>query len=205
MRMKLTIERIALLVLVIIIVVFIMRDCSRPSEQREAERKKMYETEIAILQVEKATVQSRQDSLVQTYKAKVRSDSASVGALESKISLLEKKAALQRTPLVDVLVQDNPELLAFVTTQQEIISELKVEIDTLKSQAQFQRKLNEDLIIAEFMEDRIEQQMALEQTRRIDELDKAAKKKGRGNRLWKGLATVLAGAVLVETVLLIAD
>lgn len=196
--MKITVERIAILVLGIIIIVFLLRDCARPSEQREADRKKMYETEIAILKVEKATVQLRQDSLVRTYKAKVRSDSASVGALESKISQLEKKAAIQRTPLVDVLVQDNPELLAYVTTQQEVITELKVEIDTLKSQAQFQRKLNEDLIIAEFMENKIEQQMALESTRRIEDLEKQSRKKERKSRL----KTMLIPAVAALTFLL---
>lgn len=203
--MKIDLKTILIGSLSVVIIFFVMRECSEPAEQREEEREKLFKTNIAILEADKKEIQAAQDSIGKVFVQRTRKDSLAIKRQESVIQALERKAAIQRTPLVDALVQDNPELLAFVTTQQEIISELKVEIDTLKSQAQFQRKLNEDLIIAEFMEDRIEQQMALEQTRRIDELDKAAKKKGRGNRLWKGLATVLAGAVLVETVLLIAD
>lgn len=183
--------------LVFIILIFIMRDCSRPSEEKEADRKKQYETEVAILKAEKSEIQSRQDSAVKRYKDKLEVDSINLRAQESKIQALDRKAVQQRTPRVETLIIDNPELLSFVTTQQEIITELKVEVDTLKAQAQFQRKLNEDLIIAEFQEDRAEQQMFIEQARRVDELGKQVKKKERKSRLAKILVPVAAVAGLL--------
>lgn len=174
--MKFTIERVAICILIFVITIMIMRDCSRPSEEIESDRKQQYETEVAILKAEKTSIQAAQDSIGKVLIQRTRKDSLAIKRQESVIQALERKAARQRV-IVDTLILNNPDLMAFVSTQQEVINELKVEIDTLKSQANFQRKLNEDLIAQEFVEDKVEAQMAIETSLRIAELEKQSKKK----------------------------
>lgn len=203
--MKLDLKTILIAGLTIVVIILIMRNCSRRSEEREADRRTQYETEVAILKAEKTSIQKAQDSIGKVLVRRTRKDSLAIKRQESVIQALERKAVSQRTPLVETLIVDNPELLTFVTTQQEVITELKVKIDTLKAQKEFHAKVSQDLIVQEFLEDKITQQMAIEYEVRISELEKQVKKRKKGGKFWRGAATVLAGAVLVETVLLVAD
>lgn len=189
--MKLTLERILIAGLTIIVIILVMRSCSRPSEQKEAERKEQYETQVAILQVEKATVQSRQDSLVRRYKEKVKADSSSLALQGARIQALQSKLTNQRPKVIE-RIQADTSVLSYVNTLEEVVTELQVQNDTLKSQANFQRKLHEDLIVAEFMEDRAEQQMFVEQSRRIDEIQKQSRKKERRSKLKTILVPIVA-------------
>lgn len=194
--MKITVERIAILVLGIIIIVFLLRDCARPSEQREADRKKMYETEIAILKADKASIQAIQDSLVQKVVLRARKDSIEIAAQEIRIQALKTKLASQRPKVIEKIQADTA-VLSYVNTLEEVVTEQQVQIDTLKSVIQFQRKINEDLIITEITEDKIEADLAIQTTRRVAELEKLSKKKERKSRLAKVLIPVVAVAGLL--------
>jgi thiol:disulfide interchange protein len=187
------IQTIAIAVLSIAVILLMLKDCDRPSEQKEEDRKKQYETEVAILKVEKASIQKAQDSIGKVLIQRTRKDSIILKAQESKIQALEKKAARQRV-VVDTLILNNPDLLSFVDTQNEVISELKVEVDTLKAQNEFQRKLNEQLISMEITEDKIDAAAKIEYEFRIHELEKQAKKEKRKKKLGK-LIAVIAGGV----------
>lgn len=189
--MKLTFERIALAVLVVVVIILIMKDCARPSEEREADRKEQYETEVAILKVEKATVQSRQDSLVRRYKEKVKTDSISLALQHSRIKVLQTKLTNQRPKVIEKIQADTA-VLSYVNTLEEVVGEQQVQIDTLKSVVEFQRKMNEELISIERIEDRIESEMAIQNSRRISELEQQGRKKERKNRLAKILVPVAA-------------
>lgn len=177
--------------------IFIMRDCSRPSEQREADRKQQYETEVAILKAEKAEIQSQQEASVKVYKDRLASDSINLRAQDARIQALKSKLANQR-PKVIKKIQADSAVLSYVNTLEETVSELQIQIDTLKAQKEFQRKLNEDLIAQEFIEDKIEAQMAIETSIRIADLERSAKKKERKARLKTILIPVVAvGAFLL--------
>lgn len=186
------------------LIIFVLRDCSRPSEEKEADRKKQYETEVAILKAEKAEISSRQEATVKRYSEKVKQDSINLRAQDARIQSLKSKLANQRPKVIEKIQADSA-VLSYVNTLEETVNELQVQVDTLKAQNEFQRKLNEDLIAQEYIEDRIEADMAIQNTRRISELEKAAKKKQRGSKLWKTVSTILAGAVIFETVILVAD
>lgn len=177
----------------IIIMIFIMRDCSRPSEQREADRKQQYETEVAILKAEKAEIQSKQEAIVKTYNAKLKEDSLNLALQDARIKSLKSKLANQRPKVIENIQADTA-VLSYVETLEETVNELQIQNDTLKAQKEFHRKLNEDLIAQEFVEDKIEAQMAIETSRRVAELEKSNKKKESGKKGWKVLAIV--GTVL---------
>lgn len=187
--MKLTLERIALAVLFVVVIILIMKDCSRPSEEREAERKEQYETQLAILQVEKATVQSMQDSLVRRHKEKVSADSSSLAIQDSKIKVLQTKLTNQRPKVIEKIQADSA-VLSYVNTLEDVVGELQVQNDSLKAQKDFYRKVAEDLIAMENIEDKIEASMQIETTRRISELEQQGRKKERGKKGWKFLAVV---------------
>lgn len=203
--MKLDLKTILIAGLTVVVIVLIMRDCSRPSEEWEAERKEQYDSAISELKARADRVQELQEHAIKSIAERRAKDSVVIKAKDERIATLIKQATKQRTPRVDTLILNNADLESFVNTQSEIIQEQRQEIDTLKASLEFHAKVNQDLIAQEFVEDRIEADMAIQTTMRIAELDKAAKKKGRGNKFWKGLSTVLAGAVLVEIVLLVAD
>lgn len=194
--MKITIERIAIAVLIIILIIFLLKDCSRPSEEREADRKELYETEIAILKADKTSIQARQDSLVQKVVLRARRDSIEIAVQDIRIQALKSKLANQR-PTVIEKIQADTSVLSYVNTLEEVVTEQQVQIDTLKSQANFQRKINEDLIITEITEDKIEADMAIQTTMRIAELEKQRRKKERKSRLAKVLIPVAAVAGLL--------
>lgn len=163
--------------------------------------KDQYEDTIKILRSEKAVIQSRQEATVKTYNAKLKEDSLSLALQDARIKALKSKLANQR-PTVIEKIQADTAVLSYVSTLEEVVTEQQVQIDTLKAQKEFQRKLNEDLIAQEFVEDKIEQQMSLDYTRRIAELENQSRKKERKSRLSKilipivGIAGFLVGAAL---------
>lgn len=199
--MKITAERIALAVLAIIIIVFLLRDCSRPSEQKEADRKQQYETELAILKADKAEIQSRQDEAVKTYQNRLKLDSINIRAQDSKIQALKSKLANQRPKVIEKIQADTA-VLSYVNTLEETVSELQVQNDTLKSSVAFHKKVNEDLILAEIDEDKVEASMNMKFAMRVQDLEKLSRRKEKRSKLAKvlipivGVAGLLVGASL---------
>lgn len=72
--------------------------------------------------------------------------------------------------------------------------------DLMKSQAD-----KAGLMQAMSVKNKAHDAMIMESGVRIQNLEGEVKKETKGKRFWKGLSTVLAGVVLVETVLLVAD
>lgn len=65
---------------------------------------------------------------------------------------------------------------------------------------------DKELIVqAEYIKNKAHDAMILESGVRIQNLEGDVKKETKWKRFWRGAATVLAGAVLIETVILIAD
>lgn len=188
--MKITLERILVAGLTVVLIIFIMKDCSRPSEEREAERKEMYETEVAILKAEKTSIQARQDSLVKKVVIRTRKDSVQIALQDSKIKALQTKLTNQRPKVIEKIQADTA-VLSYVNTLEEVVTELQTQNDTLKSALEFHAKINQDLIAQEFVEDKVEAQMAIETSIRISDLERSAKKKERKSKL-KGILVPVA-------------
>lgn len=164
-----------------------------PEKEDFSERKQQYETEIAILKVEKAHISSRFDSIAKASKDKGKSDSLKIARQDSKIQGLEKLSKERRVK-VETIIEDNPDLLSFVETQQEVITELKVQVDTLKASVAFHQKVNDELVQTHEAEERIDQQLHEKKDNRIVELEKEVKKQRRGKLVAKILVPVVAVA-----------
>jgi hypothetical protein len=191
--MKLNFQYILIAVLSIAVILLLLKDCDRPSEEKEADRKKMFETEVAILKQEKREIQSRQDSTVKRYNDKVVADSIQLAAQNQRIKALQSKLTIQRPKVIEKIQADSA-VLSYVNTLEEVVTELQVQNDTLKAQNEFQRKLNDELITLEITEDKIDAAAKIEYEFRIHELEKQAKKEKRKKKLGK-LIAVIAGGV----------
>lgn len=199
--MKITLERIIIIGLAFILIILLLKDCSRPSEQREADRKEQYETEVAILKAEKTSIQARQDTLVKKVVLRSRKDSVQIALQNARIKALQTKLTNQRPKVIEKIQADTA-VLSYVNTLEEIVTEIQVQNDTLKSQIQFQRKINEDLILLEAVEDRVEADLTLQTSVRIADLERSAKKRERKSRLAKVLIPIVAaGAFLLGATL----
>lgn len=163
-----------------------------PEPQDFSESRQAYETEIAILKVEKAHISSRFDSLAKTSKHRGKSDSLKIARKDLKIQGLEKLSKEKRVK-VETIIQDNPDLLSFVETQQEVIGELKELVDTLKESLAFQIRVKDELIQNHFAEERIDEQINEKKDQRIAQLEKQVKKERRGKRFWRFMSVLSLG------------
>lgn len=182
--------------LAFILIILLLKDCSRPSEQREADKEKEFKTAIAILEADKAEIQSKQEATVKRYVDKVKVDSINLGAQNARIQALQTKLTNHRPKVIEK-IQTDTAVLSYVNTLEEVIAEIQVQNDTLKSQIQFQRKINEDLILLEAVEDRVEADLTLQTSVRIADLERNAKKRERKSKLKTVLIPVVAVAGLL--------
>lgn len=155
------------------------------------EGKRAYEDTLKSLRQEKAVIQSMQEATIKGYIARVKIDSSNVALQENKIQALERRGVIERVK-VETIIQENPDLLSFVNTQSEVIQELKVERDTLKSQLAFRDKMYTDLVSNEYIEDKIEDQMQLQASIRIADLEKQVKRRKSLAQILKGIGKGLA-------------
>lgn len=162
------------IVIIALLAIFVLRECTRHTPTDSG--KTYYEDTIKVLRQEKAVIQARQNDQVKVSNAKGKSDSAQISRMDSKIQALQKKAVGQRVVIESVII-DNPALKSYIDTQQEIIFELQVEVDTLKSQIAFREMLYADLVALDYQEDKFEAQMQIESSKRIADLEKQLKKK----------------------------
>lgn len=203
--MKLNLQTFLIAGLTVVVIILIMKDCQRPSEEKEAERKAQFEMADAINKADKKEAQARQDSIGKVWVDSLSKINVAVKAKDRRIEVLTQQVVKLRTPRIDTLLIDNPDLASYVDTLTEIVQEQKEQIDTLKAALEFTSQLYTQAQSEEFIEDRIENNMVQGFERRVAELEMSNKKKGRGNRFWKGLATVLGVAVVVETAVLVVD
>jgi hypothetical protein len=144
---------------------------------------KAYQDSTKRLKQEKAVIQSKQNDKNRAYQIRVKNDSINLALQDSKIQALQKKATTQRTVVLE----------SFIGTQQEIINEQQIQIDTLKRSVEFHKKMHDELIAVEYQEDKIEAQMQIDCANRIADLEKAAKNKSP-KRLGNILKNVGKGA-----------
>lgn len=195
--MKIDLKTILIAVLTIVAILLILKDCSRPSEQKEAERKEQYDMSNAINKADKKEAQGRQDSIGKVYIDSIAKINVVLKAQDRRNEVLTKQLVKLRTPRVDTLIIENPDLKSFVDTQSEIIQEQRQEIDTLKSALDFHAKVNQDLIAMENIEDKIEASMQIESTRRIADLEKQGRKKESKSKLKTVLLPLVAVAAFL--------
>ena len=176
-----------------VILVLVMKDCGRKSEQKEAEREIQYKTAIKILETEKAEIQARQEASVKVYKDKVKSDSINLRAQDARIRVLKAKLANQRPEVIEKIQADTA-VLSYVNTLETVVDELHIQNDSLKAQSEFNRKLYDDLALAEIIEDKNDLQAKAEYSRRVSELEKSNRKEKRKKKLGQ-LVAVFAGGI----------
>jgi hypothetical protein len=152
-----------------------------------------YKREVAILKADRQEEQARFKEIVQKSNTRIKKDSIAINAKDKRIAVLEIKARQARTPKVDTLILNNPDLELFVNTQDSIIQVKQELIDTLKSALDFQIQVKEDLVQNHEAEARISKRIEGEQDKVIAKLEKAVKKKTNGNKFWKSVA--VAGTV----------
>lgn len=184
--MKLDLKTWLLILLALALVISIV---TRPTNQ--VTDLTPFKTEIAILEADRREEQALFRSIIEKSKERTIKDSIALNAKDKRIAVLEKRAAQERTPRVDTLIRNNPDLESFVNTQSEIIQEQKEAIDTLKSSLEFQKQVNRDLVQNHEAEARISKRIEGEQDKVIAKLEKVVKKKTNGNKFWKSVAVGL--------------
>lgn len=189
--MLIKIQWVIILGLIIWLVISLL---TRPPSKIVTEREMAYKYQVAILQGKLDSVNNSGKAIVKKTHERRGKDSTQLKAQESKIKALEALALKKRTPRVDSILIDNPDLLSFVETQQEIIQEFKAEVDTLKSQLAFSHKMFDELVVNEDAEDRIEQDLRELDKNRITDLEKLVKKERRGKKFWRTLSFIFGGA-----------
>lgn len=184
--------------LIVVIIIFIMRDCSRPGEEKDAEREKQFKTSVAILEAEKREAKAVADSIISKQQSDTERIKVQLSAKDKEIKVLKVRLIKERTPKVDTLILNNPDLESFVNTQSEIIEELQIQSDTLKHALLNQEKYFMGLVVAHEQERKFSERLVTESLSRVDQLEKQAKKTKKGNRLLKALGVVgVAGAFVL--------
>jgi ElaB/YqjD/DUF883 family membrane-anchored ribosome-binding protein len=186
--MKLDLKTWIILGLLILLVGYILFD--KPAEKTDLEP---YKIEKAILTQELREQRQHAQDIIKKAKERTTRDSIAINAKDKRIAVLEIKARQARTPKVDTLILNNPDLELFVNTQDSIIQVKQELIDTLKSALDFQIQVKEDLVQNHEAEARISKRIEGEQDKVIAKLEKAVKKKTNGNKFWKSVA--VAGTV----------
>lgn len=189
--MLIKIQWVIILGLIIWLVISLL---TRPPSKIVTEREMAYKYQVAILQGKLDSARQIGTTIVKKMHERRGKDSTQLKAQESKIKALEVLALKKRTPRVDSILIDNPDLLSFVETQQEIIQEFKAEVDTLKSQLAFSHKVFDELVVNENAEDRIEQDLRELDKNRIADLEKQVKKERKGKKFWRTMSFIFGGA-----------
>ncbi len=170
-----------------------MRDCSRPGEEKDAERENQFRTEIALLEADKLEAKAQVDSIISKQQSDTERIKVVLSAKDKEIKVLKVRLIKERTPKVDTLILNNPELESFVNTQSEIIEELQIQSDTLKHALLNQEKYFMGLVVAHEAERRAGEKIITESLARVSELEKRQRKTKKGNRLLKVAGVLGAG------------
>lgn len=146
-----------------------------PQSELDDKRKKEYETAIAVLEAEKAEIQSRQDSSQKMVKDTIEAYKVVLGAQKRETAYWKEKSKEIRV-IVKERIESDPDVLAFVQAQDSVIISLETENQMLARQALFNAQVFKDLIAMEIQEDRADSLMHWESQQRILGLEKEVKK-----------------------------
>lgn len=178
--------------LTVVIVLLILFQPSKPDPERQ-----IYIDSVKVLQSQKAEISSRFEDLRVYASNKAISDSVQLRAQEREITRLKVKASQARTPKVDTLILDNPELKVFVEAQDSVIHQQSVLIDTLKNQLRFERNVREQLVALHYDSDKISASLQELSEQRIVTLEKDLKKERRKGWFLKAVAIVGSVAAFI--------
>ena len=165
-------------------------------ELSEAE-KKQYKTAIAILEAEKAEIQSRQNDQQKMVKDTIEVYNAQLRAQKQQTAYWKEKSK-ERRVIVKERIESDPDVLRFVQSQDSVIISLEAENLNLEKQALFNAQVYKDLIAMEIQEDRTDSLMHWQSQQRIVTLEKDVRKQKR-----KTVGAVVIGVLATGAALLI--
>lgn len=168
-----------------------------PQTELDEKRKREYETAIAVLEAEKAEIQSKQDFQQKMVKDTIEAYSVQLRAQKQATAYWKEKSK-ERRVVIKEIIESDPDVLAFVQSQDSVILSLETENQTLARQALFNAQVYKDLIAMELQEDRTEEMMRQQMENRIADLERDVKKEKKKT---KG-AVILGIAAAVATLLL---
>lgn len=166
-----------------------------PQSELDEKRKREYETAIAVLEAEKAEIQSRQDFQQKMVKDTIEAYSVQLRAQKQATAYWKEKSKEIRV-IVKERIESDPDVLAFVQSQDSVIISLEAENFSLAKQALFNAQVYKDLIAMEMQEDRTDSLMHWQSQQRIASLEKDITKEKRKGRLAKILIPVAAAVGL---------
>ena len=175
----------------------------RPQTPTEDNRKKPYQDTIEALRVERAFNHARIDSLFRASKTNAEQTKQIVAAKNEEISVLKVKASKQRV-VVQPIIDNSPELKAFIATQDSILRATEAKADTLQRAFDFQLKVTDSLNVVVIDKQQIEDQMFTECSKRVDKLEKDKEKERKKKTVWKRIAESAIVVIVVETVIILA-
>ena len=158
----------------VILIMFLMWP---DGELSEAE-KKQYKTAIAILEAEKAEIQSRQNDQQKMVKDTIEAYSIQLRAQKQQTAYWKEKSK-ERRVIVKERIESDPDVLRFVQAQDSVIISLELENLNLEKQALFNAQVYKDLIAMEIQEDRADSLMHWQSQQRIATLEKDIRKQKR--------------------------
>lgn len=167
-----------------------------PQSELDEKRKREYETAIAVLEAEKAEIQSKQDSTQKMVKDTIEAYKVVLGAQKRETAYWKEKSKEIRV-IVKERIESDPDVLAFVQAQDSVILSLETENQTLARQALFNAQVYKDLIAMELQEDRADSLMHWQSQQRIASLEKDVTREKRKGRLAKILIPVAFGLGLL--------
>jgi hypothetical protein len=183
--------------LVVVLIIFIMRDCSRPGEQKEAEERKAYEKMITEWKGMAKQAVAQSEAILKDAIARKAKDSLVIKAQDREIYRLKNRTVVTRVviqPMVDTI----PALKAHLEAQDSLVASLETQSDTLKHALLNQEKYFMGLVVAHEAERRISERMVVESLARVEELQKQNRKVKRQNKLLKvGIVALPVAAIFL--------
>ena len=168
-----------------------------PSNVIDEKKKREYQTAIAILEAEKAEIQSRQNDQQKMVKDTIEAYSIQLRAQKQQTAYWKEKSK-ERRVIVKERIESDPDVLRFVQSQDSVIISLEAENLNLEKQALFNAQVYKDLIAMEIQEDRTDSLMRWQSEQRIAGLEKDVRKQKR-----KTVGAVVIGVLATGAALLI--
>lgn len=169
-----------------------------PDGELSESEKKQYKTAIAILEAEKAEIQSMQNDQQKMVKDTIEAYNVQLRAQKEQTAYWKEKSK-ERRVIVKERIESDPDVLRFVQSQDSVIISLEAENLTLERKALFNAQVYKDLIAMEIQEDRADSLMHWQSQQRIAGLEKDVRKQKR-----KTVGAVVIGVAATVGALLLA-
>jgi len=191
-------KNVVIFILTEIVVILIM---FRPTNQ-PPDSSGPYRERINKLEVQDAQKDATINALKKEYKDSLKVFESIVGAQESEIRRLKKKATASVNDIPLLVLEDYPEVPAALAAKDSVISSLETQNEDLTAALQFSKKAFEELSKLTVDKDLIADEMIAARDVRIHELKKMNERTFKKKTFWKKATGVLAVAVVVETLIL---